>query len=85
MKNSKTVGIDNIDSYIIKLVASELTPAITHIINLSIQSGKFPKGWKIAKVIPLHKKEDPTLPKNYRPVALLFFQKCYRKLYPCRQ
>ena len=44
MKNSKTVGIDNIDSFIIKLVASELTPAITHIVNLSIQSGKFPKG-----------------------------------------
>ena len=71
MKNSKTVGLDNIDAYVIKIAKHELTPAITHIINLSIESGIFPKGWKIAKVVPLHKKEDPTLPKNYRPVALL--------------
>ena len=27
--------------------------------------------WKHAKVIPLHKKNEATLPKNYRPVALL--------------
>ena len=31
----------------------------------------FPKNWKTAKVIPLHKKEDKNNPKNYRPVALL--------------
>ena len=71
MKNSKTVGIDNIDAYIIKLAKLELTPAITHILNLSISQRMFPSSWKLAKVVPLHKKEDPTLPKNYRPVALL--------------
>ena len=38
MKNSKTCGIDNIDSYCIKLVKKELTPVLTHIINLSIQN-----------------------------------------------
>ena len=27
--------------------------------------------WKLAKVIPLHKKEEVLLAKNYRPVALL--------------
>ena len=71
MKTSKTVGIDNIDSYVIKLAKNELTPAITHIINLSIISRTFPEAWKTAKVVPLHKKEDKTSPANYRPVALL--------------
>ena len=32
---------------------------------------RFPTAWKYAKVIPLHKKEDPLQKKNYRPVAIL--------------
>ena len=31
----------------------------------------FPDKWKISKIIPLHKKDDKTLPKNFRPVALI--------------
>ena len=71
LKSTKSCGLDNIDSYIIKLAKHELLPAITHIVNLSIEERKFPQMWKCAKVIPLHKKEEITLPKNYRPVALL--------------
>ena len=83
MKNTKTVGTDNIDSFIIKLAKEELAPAITHIVNLSISSRKFPRRWKTAKVVPLHKKEDKTLPKNYRPVALLpVLSKTLEKLWP---
>ena len=71
LKLSKSSGLDNIDSYIVKLAKYELTPAITHIINTAITQGKFPSLWKCAKVVPLLKKDDPTDPKNYRPVALL--------------
>ena len=71
MKSSKSSGLDNVDSYIIKLAKYELTPAITHIINTAITQGKFPSLWKCAKVVPLLKKGDPTDPKNYHPVALL--------------
>ena len=71
LKSTKTCGIDNIDSYIIKLSEDELLPAITHIVNLSIKLKCFPTFYKCAKVVPLHKKEDKLNPKNYRPVALL--------------
>ena len=71
LKNSKTCGVDNIDTYIIKMIAHEIVPAITHIINLSIQQASFPSLYKIAKVIPLFKKGDPLEAKNYRPVAIL--------------
>ena len=71
LKNSKASGVDNIDTYIVKLIADEASPAITHIINLSIQEAVFPTLYKAAKVIPLHKKEDPLEAKNYRPVAIL--------------
>jgi hypothetical protein len=31
----------------------------------------FPSSWKIAHLIPLFKKEDPSIASNYRPVSLL--------------
>ena len=71
LKNSKATGIDEIDTYIIKLAANDLVPAITHIINLSLRDASFPTSWKKAKVVPLLKKGDALDPKNYRPVALL--------------
>ena len=71
LKNSKSTGLDYIDTNIIKLVVDDILPAITHIVNLSIRDAIFPSSWKLAKVVPLLKKEDPLDPKNYRPVALL--------------
>ena len=47
-----------------------IIPAVCHIINLSIQSKKFPTKWKIARVIPLYKGNGSKFnPKNYIPVA----------------
>ena len=71
LKSSKSAGMDEIDTYILKLAKEPLLPAITHLVNLSIRTKIFPKQWKLAKVIPLHKKHETFLPKNYRPVALL--------------
>ena len=71
LKNSKSSGVDFIDTAIVKLVANEILPALTHIINLSISNSIFPTMWKHSKVVPLLKKGDPLLAKNYRPVALL--------------
>ena len=71
LKATQSCGTDDIDSKVIKLVKHELTPVITHIINLSIHQKTFPSQWKTAKVIPLHKKDEPIYPKNYRPVSLL--------------
>ena len=70
LKSSKSSGMDEIDSYVLKLAKDDLVPVITHLVNLSIEQQMFPGQWKLAKVIPLHKKEEPVLPKNYRPVAL---------------
>ena len=71
LKNSKSTGVDYIDTAVIKLVAQDILPALTHIVNLSMSESIFPSIWKHAKVIPLLKKNDPLLPKNYRPVSLL--------------
>ena len=70
---SKATGLDDIDTFVLKLVKEMITPAVTHLINLSIQNSTFPNKWKHAKVIPLFKpgSDDKLAPKSYRPVALL--------------
>ena len=73
LKKSKSSGPDNIDTYIIKLIRPYIVPAITHIVNTSITTLKFPTMYKQAKVVPLYKSKDAvqTNPKSYRPIALL--------------
>ena len=71
LKNTKSTGMDFIDTWVIKLVAKEILPALTHIVNISISQAEFPNSWKVSKVVPLLKKDDPLQSKNYRPVALL--------------
>ena len=71
LKNSKSCGLDSIDTFSLKLAGQRIIPALTHIINLSILTQQFPTSWKTAKIIPLYKKDDPLSPKNYRPVAIL--------------
>ena len=72
LKNSKSSGLDNLDTYILKLTKKAIVPSVCHILNLSLLMNRFPTKWKIAKVVPLYKGKGCKLdPKNYRPVAIL--------------
>ena len=51
LKNSKSTGTDDIDTTTIKLIAEDILPVLTHIINLSITQSQFPDPWKTAKII----------------------------------
>ena len=42
LKSTRSCGLDNIDSSVIKLARTELVPVITHIINLSSTQKTFP-------------------------------------------
>ena len=39
--------------------------------NTSIKEEKFPRLWKVSKLMPLHKAGDKLGPKQYHPMALL--------------
>ena len=48
---------------------------------MSLLLATVPKDWKKANITPVHKKDDPTLPDNYRPISLLcvlskVFERC---------
>ena len=68
-------------------MAEIISPVLTHIINLSIESSIFPRCRKWAKVIPLLKSTsaDAIQPKSYRPVALLpIISKVVEKMVFCQ-
>ena len=37
---------------------------------MSMKLQKFPDSYKLSNVIPIHKKDSKTNPKNYRPISL---------------
>ena len=68
---SKSSGIDYISSRFIKDAFLAIVEIITHLFNVSINSGCFPTEWKIATVVPIPKNGDPTDINNLRPISIL--------------
>ena len=48
----KSTGVDTINAKYLKLSAIIIAPMLTYVFNCSINSNKFPKVFKIEKVIP---------------------------------
>lgn len=71
LKSRKVGGLNQIPAFIYKILEPLILNPLTHIINLSLRSCKFPDIWKKALVIPIHKGGDPKHPSNYRPISLL--------------
>ena len=68
---NKSYGIDGIQARFIKDSASEIKVAISHIINLSIDTNVVPTEFKYARVKPLYKKGNRNQVENYRPISIL--------------
>lgn len=71
LKNSKARNINGLQIRLIKLVADILSPAPTHIFNLSISTGTFPQKMQCAKVSVIFKSGDKSVFSSYRPVSIL--------------
>ena len=55
---------------VLKKVGQFVSNPISHIINLSLSFGIFPYLFKVATVVPSHKKGNSSLFSNYRPISL---------------
>ena len=69
--NKKSTGYDEIPAFVVKRCGDMFAGPISHIFNLSIQSGHFPDALRTAIVVPVPKRGDPSDLSNYRPIALL--------------
>ena len=68
---SISVGPNGLPAKILKLLKNDISFQLPNIFNLYFSTGVFPSGLKIAKVIPIHKKESKLKCPNYRPISLL--------------
>ena len=71
LNSRKSTGIDDIPARFLKDGANEIKTVVTHLINLSIDTGIVPDELKYAKVKPLYKKNSRLDAGNYRPVSIL--------------
>ena len=71
LKQSKSRGLDELDSNILRISAPIVAEHLTYIYNLCIEKCIYPQAFKDAKVLPLFKSGDPNNCSNYRPISLL--------------
>ena len=70
-----------------KKIIHSIAYPISNIFNQSLETGIFPDKLKIAKIIPVYKKDNPHFFENYRPISILpalskVLEKCvYNRLY----
>ena len=70
LKTDKSPGPDELHPRILKEIADVLSPYLTKIYKISLETCKLPDDWKKAQITPIYKKGDRKLPGNYRPVSL---------------
>ena len=71
LKLKNATGIDGLPARLFKDSAVVIADRVTHLVNLSIKSGKVPSEWKQAKVVPLFKSGNKDDLDNYRPISIL--------------
>lgn len=71
IKTKTSSGHDELSTKLLRDSFHAVVQPITHVINRSLMTGIIPHQLKQAKVIPIHKSGDSTLPQNYRPISLL--------------
>ena len=77
---SNAAGFDDIPGNLLKLTADHISSPLTHIINLTFQTGRFPENLKLAKAIPIHKSSSKHDINNYRLISVLpAFSKSFEK------
>ena len=71
LDSNKAHGHDEISIRMIKICASSISKPLAILFRNCLESECFPKEWKKGNIVPVHKKHDKQLIKNYWPVSLL--------------
>ena len=69
--SNKAIGLDGISVRVLKEALPAISSSLALIYNASINNGVFPAAFKIAKVLPLHKRDSIQERGNYRPISVL--------------
>ena len=67
---NKAQGADNIHGRILKQCSTSISRPLALLFNICYTSGSIPAEWKLANVVPVHKKGSKAEVTNYRPISL---------------
>jgi len=67
---NKSVGPAGIPGVILKMCGEAMIPYLARLSVITINNGTIPRDLKKATVVPIHKGDDRSAVKNYRPVSL---------------
>jgi len=73
-EGKKSRDINEISTFLVKNVSWQVAPLLSHIFNLSIETGIFPDNMKTSKTVPVYKGRKAGLPTSinaYRPISLV--------------
>ena len=70
LDETKAPGPDGIPATILSRCAEELSHPLSVLYQKSLEEGRLPKEWKLARISPIYKKGSKRKPENYRPVSL---------------
>ena len=83
LTKKKSVGPNSIPMYVLKVANIFFADNLGDILNFAFKTGFFPDLCKLAKVVPLFKKDNPLLCENYQAhfsFACLQYSKIFEKV-----
>lgn len=85
LNKNKAPGIDGIRAIDIKMLCKKIKSVISNLINLCIDTSKYPSILKTGTVRPIHKKGSRSDYNNYRPITILSTIDKIIEKYICKQ
>lgn len=70
LANNSSPGPDGICPKLLKITKPVISRVFEALFQQSIDTGCVPDAWKIARVTPIFKSGDSSIPSNYRPISL---------------
>ena len=70
LNRHKATGPEEVSAKLLKETAQQVAPALTLLLQASLDQGTIPEKWKAANITPLFKKGDRSVAVNYCPVSL---------------
>ena len=71
LDNNKAHGPDGVPARLLTETAYQIAPSLCALFNKSLRCGNLPDDWKLANVVPVHKRGKKSYVENYRLISLL--------------